>query len=140
MRNYIPTTGGSFLLAGASDEESGVEGKSDALRFVLTMSHVLIYLQVCTFFFNFASSQSKRRANLFAILYPVSLVLSILFALLSYMLIGWSACATDTAYGTVSLVITNALLILSLVSLAGVILLFWMKSRAGAQHNYAGVQ
>ena len=97
-----------------------------------------MYLQILLFFFNLTPPENRRFARIFAIAYPVSLVASIVFALVGFALGSNSACSEE-AYGTVASVGSTTLLLVSLVSLGATMFLFWKYTRPGAQHSYAGM-
>ena len=100
----------------------------DHTRFVIGMNQVLMYIFVLAYFSLYTKSRrTKRQIRAVAISLPIWLILSILAGLMNFILYGRSHCK-DKSYGSAAIISTIALLVITLMTLLGSLLIFFKNS------------
>ena len=100
----------------------------DHTRFVIGMNQVLMYIFVLAYFSLYTKPRrTKRQIRAVAIGLPLWLILSILAGLMNFILYGRSHCK-DKSYGSAAIISTIALLVVTLMTLLGSLLIFFKNS------------
>ena len=100
----------------------------DHTRFVIGMNQVLMYIFVLAYFSLYTKSRrTKRQIRAVAIGLPLWLILSIVAGLMNFILYGRSHCK-DKSYGSAAIISTIALLVITLMTLLGSLLIFFKNS------------
>ena len=106
--------------------------ESDYTRYIMGSNQILMYLFLALYSIAYTKSRrTKRQIRFVGVTIPILLIITIIMGVINWGLYAASHCK-DKTYGTAAIISTNVLFILTLITVAGSLAIFFMMSNRGA--------